>query len=135
MRIFYSWQSDTRGNRQYIQDCLEQAVSGRTDVEIETATRNAPGAIDIAATIQTKINECDLFVADVSIIGETASGRKTPNPNVMYELGYAIAKKGDGAIILVASRATTETADLPFDIRNRLILLKDFDQAHKAGTA
>src|SRR4051812_6751318 len=113
-KIFYSWQSDLPANRAYLQECLENAIGRLPNYELETATRNSRGAVDIAQTILQKIDESDMFVADVSIINPDAESRKTPNPNVLYELGYAVAKKGEGPIIMVVNTDTTDTAELPF---------------------
>lgn len=127
-KIFYSWQIDT-GNRNYIQRCIEEAVKQVHGWEIETATRNTKGSPDIGATILSKIDESDLFLADVSIINpKSRKIRKCPNPNVIYELGYAVKRLGEDNTLLVANKETTkETAILPFDIRNRrLTAFEDF---------
>ena len=39
-------------------------------------------------------------MADVTIINHDYTGRKTPNPNVMLELGYAIKALGWQRILL-----------------------------------
>lgn len=51
----------------------------------------------------------------------------------MLELGYAIAKKGPDKVILVANTAKTDPADLPFDIRNRRMMLADLNDANKTA--
>lgn len=133
-KVFYSWQSDTATNRNYIEQCLEGAIDGNREWEIETATRNTRGAADITPTILNKIKESNLFLADISIINPQASSaeRKTPNPNVLYELGYAMAIVGQDNIILIANKTTTlDTNVLPFDIRNRRIMLVNFDKNNK----
>jgi len=90
---------------------------------------------DISATILTKIDNSSMMIADVSIVNPTSrKARMMPNPNVMYELGYAVKTLGEENIILVADKATTDTAKLPFDIRNRRMILVDFGDA-KPSTA
>lgn len=132
MKIFYSWQSDIKKNKSYVNACLEEAVKTVSGFEIETATRNSKGSVDIASNILNKIKESDLFIADISIINnDDASKRKCPNPNVMYELGYAVHALGEENIILVANKLTTETSLLPFDIRNRRIIIHDFSTEKK----
>lgn len=131
MKLFYSWQSDIPADRNYINRRLEQAISRVTGWEVDTAVRNTRGSVDIAATILAKIDECDLFFADIGIINPEAATRKSPNPNVMYELGYAVAAKGEDNIVLIANRATTNTANLPFDVRNRNIILREFNDRNK----
>lgn len=73
MKIFYSWQSDLPGseNRYFIQECIEKAASTMRNVinvEVDRDTKNELGSPDIVNTIFAKIDECDLFVADISII-------------------------------------------------------------------
>jgi len=133
-KIFYSWQSDLKGHQAYLQACLEEAVK-ELNYEVETATRNSKGAVDIAQTLLKKIDEADLFLADISIINSDREDRKTPNPNVLYELGYAVGKKGEVPIILVANSETTDIAELPFDIRNRRIIARRFNDKNKAALA
>jgi hypothetical protein len=133
-RIFYSWQNDLKPNRVFIGDCLAAALAD-TDWEIETATRDAKGAVDIADAIIEKIDHADAFLADVSIIGEV-NGKKVSNPNVMYELGYAAKVLGWDKIILVGNKNTTpETRHLPFDIMTRLALLTNMTKDDKLVVA
>ena len=129
--IFYSWQNSVKPNRNYIQAALEEAIKDQPDFSIDYATRDVKGSPDIAETILEKIKNCDIFLADVSIINPDSEDKKTSNPNVMYELGYAAAIKGYENIILVASRETTDTKELPFDIRNKTIVLSKFDKDSK----
>jgi DNA-binding protein len=132
MKIFYSWQSDLPQNHNYIMDCLNAAIKDVGNFEIETATRNTKGAVDIAVSILQKIDESDLFLADISIVNPTvADERKTPNPNVMYELGYAVKSKGHEPIILLANTTERSSEVWPFDIRNRRIILKEFNIENK----
>lgn len=131
MKVFYSWQNDLKPNRDFIGDCLKEALQG-TSWEIETATRDVKGAVDIADTIIEKIDQSDAFIADVSIIGEV-NGKKVSNPNVMYELGYAAKVIGWDKIILIANKNTTpETRHLPFDIMTRLVMLNNMTKADKS---
>ena len=46
-------------------------------------------------------------------------------------MGYAASQKGYENIILVASRETTDTKELPFDIRNKTIVLSNFNESSK----
>jgi hypothetical protein len=129
--VFYSWQSwtDAGSNRNFIEDCLERAIkeirrddSLRLDPVIDRDTQNVPGSADIANTILGKIGEADVFVADVSFVHDPATQRRTPNPNVLVELGYALGKLGDGKLICVLNLATGRIEDLPFDIRGRTVV-------------
>jgi hypothetical protein len=97
--LFYSWQSwiDGGANRNFIEDCLERAIkeirkddSLRLDPVIDRDTQGVPGSADIANMIFGKIVGADVFVADVSFVNNASPGRRTPNPNVLVELGYAL---------------------------------------------
>jgi hypothetical protein len=129
--IFYSWESDlpTEKNRSLILECLEVAAASiRTDgslrVEpvVDRDTAGVPGAPDIAATIFNKIDACDVFVCDVSIVSRPERGRVTPNPNVMLELGYALKARGWGQVLLIMNEAYGGVLELPFDLRPRRIV-------------
>lgn len=129
MKIFYSWQSDIGSNRNFIAKCLKSAITRMTSFEMDTATRDSKGSPDIASTILAKIRSSNLFLADVSIINpKDVDSRKCPNPNVMYELGYAVRELGEDNIILIANKETTDTSKLPFDIRNRRMIIEDFSE-------
>ena len=129
-RIFYSWQSDLppKTNRSAIQKALAHAIrklkSEFPEVNFiaDEATRGESGSPNIALTILAKIEKADAFIADISTIrpgGENA--RPCPNPNVIYELGYASAHVGWGRIILMFNRAHGALSDLPFDIRQQRV--------------
>lgn len=129
--VFYSWQSWTDGgaNRNFIEDCLERAIkeirkddSLRLDPVIDRDTQGVPGSADIANTIFGKVAEADVFVADVSFVQGTESPRRTPNPNVLVELGFALSKLGEAKVICILNIATGQVEDLPFDIRGRSVV-------------
>jgi hypothetical protein len=126
--IFYSWQSDlpNNTNRAFIEDVLQAAIKGLSKSEryelepsIDRDTLGVPGSPNIALTLLDKIRSCDAFVADVSIVtGERADGtRRCPNPNVLLELGFAIATLGWNKIVLFFNEVYGTGEDLPFDIR------------------
>src|SRR5476649_16046 len=93
--IFYSWQSvlPNSTNRGFIERALTKAVESiKVEDEmvvepcIERDVQGVPGTPDIAQTIFRKIDECRIFVGDVSIINSSATvDRKPPNPNVLIE--------------------------------------------------
>ena len=62
------------------------------------------------------------FIADISIINQNIDGKKTPNPNVLFELGYAVKSLGWERIVCVFNSDFGNISDLPFDLRNRRIL-------------
>lgn len=139
--IFYSWQSDlpNNTNRSFIERTLLDASKTIEDkkllqIDIDQDTRGVPGAPDIAETILRKIEQAQIFVCDVSIVNSGSKFRKTPNPNVLFELGYAFGKLGYSRIITVFNTAYGKIEHLPFDFKtNRLITYhsreKDIDKA------
>lgn len=147
IKIFYSWQSDLPGSqtRNLIQDSIDTAVKAMRDtVEIiaDRDTKGEFGSPDIVQTIFSKIDECDIFIADVSIInkyypiddhGNPANITKTsPNPNVLLELGYAAHALGWENIICIINEDYGEIEELPFDIRQRRLTpysLKDKEKS------
>lgn len=126
--IFYSWQSDlpNRTNRTFIEDCLKDAVGRLTEIgsvsieyAIDRDTKKLTGTPDIVQSIFDKIETTKVFVADVSIINSEESGRKTPNPNVLIELGYAAKVLGWDRIICLYNLDYGTYDDIPFDLRQR----------------
>jgi hypothetical protein len=88
----------------------------------------------VPSTIADKIRECDVFVADVTTItGADLSGRPCPNPNVVFELGYAVAHVGWRRIILLVNEAVSPLSDLPFDFdRHRAMTYRHAERPTKA---
>ncbi len=139
--LFYSWESDLpkSNNLNFIERCIKDALKEikkmkpiGIDIRFDKATRNITGTPDIAETIFQKINRCSVFVADISIINsKDPDSRKTPNPNVLLELGYAARVIGWERIICIYNTKYGDLIDLPFDLRNRRIMfysLKDDDK-------
>lgn len=128
LNIFYSWQSDlpSKTNRQFIKNSLEAAMNDIhadnkiiSDWSIESDSRGEIGTPELASRIFAKIDQCDIFVADISIINPNIDFRKTSNPNVLIELGYASSKLGWDRILCVHNLMYGKIEDLPFDIRHR----------------
>jgi len=131
--IFYSWQSDTKAatNRTLIGDALSKALdeiaadlsideSGRPAIDQDT--KGVPGSPEIAATILQKIDAASVLIADVTIITPEGDGRRTPNPNVLFEVGYGFKALGPERIILVQNLAYGPEKELPFDLKNRRVV-------------
>ena len=127
--VFFSWQSDLGETRRVIQAALAKAVSNlNRDLALEEALRldedtsGVAGWPEITSTILDKIELCEVFVADITPInGPQSDARLTPNPNVLFELGYALATGlGRTRIICVVNSAYLPGGDLkelPFDVR------------------
>lgn len=103
MNIFFSWQSDLnlKNNKNFIEDCIKTAIKELNDEKnylidfnLDKDTSGEPGNPEIINTILNKIDNSRIFICDLSIINKDFQGRKTPNPNVIFELGYAIKSLG-----------------------------------------
>jgi hypothetical protein len=140
--VFYSWQSDTSPsiNRNFIEKALLEAIKRLqsdatlesalrdTRVELDKDTKGVAGSPPIAETILRKIEECEVFVADLTFVGQSITGltksadkpRLIPNPNVLIEYGFALRCHSHAAIVGVMNTAFGEAnADtLPFDLRH-----------------
>lgn len=126
--VFYSWQSDlpNNTNRGFIQSVIKKAIQTikrdetfDLDICIDRDTQGEPGSPNIVSTILQKIDTCDIFVADISIVTRDLQDgqRFSPNPNVMIELGYAIKTVGWDRIILFCNEIYGTGEKLPFDIQ------------------
>lgn len=132
--VFYSWQSDlpTNVNRNFIRSCLDRAVKAinkelaiadakREPLQTEDGVKGIPGTPDVANMIFERIDQCDILVADISIIGKIPKGRRTPNPNVMIEYGRATNVLTDQRILTVFNEAFGNwQTDRPFDLQHKL---------------
>jgi hypothetical protein len=131
--VFYSWQTDTKDDKQFIGEALDQAVQkirseeGVKDLPVvDTDLKNMAGIPDVATTMFQKIKKSAVFVGDLTLVGGypsySANGmKKTANPNVLIEMGHAAATMGWDRIICVMNEASAygSVGDLPVDIRSR----------------
>ena len=87
----------------------------------------------ITETIQQKIPLCNIFIADVTIISpKNSESILTPNPNVMFELGLAVAEIGWLRTICLVNEHYKHTInDLPFDIRGQRVSLYNSDASEE----
>lgn len=140
-KVFFSWQSDLPNstNRSFIESIVEKAikqVNDEIEFSLETTvdrdTKNILGSPDIANTILEKISKSDIFIADISIINKESKGRKTANPNVLFELGYAVNELGWDRVICLFNSDFGDLSDLPFDLRNRRVIR--YDTTNRAKT-
>lgn len=126
--VFYSWQSDLANsvNRGLIRKALDDAIlkiNHDLDIDepirIDQDTQGVSGSPPIAETILKKIDECAVFIPDVSFVSGADETRQSPNPNVMIEYGYAVKSRGDERIVPVFNTAFGDWRELPFDMRHK----------------
>ena len=139
--VFYSWQAESPSSvcRNFIQTSLEKALKklgkdSSTEISpvLDRDTGGVPGTPSISDEIFSKIVFSDVFVADVTLNRRTAEWRflgftithrsrvrRSPNPNVLLELGFAVAHIGWDRIILVQNAEYGGPDELPFDLRGR----------------
>lgn len=135
INVFWSWQADSPGRvgRHFVKDCLAAACSELDAEAIDAArdddngaglvvvkdTEGVGGSPAIASTILARIAASDVFVWDATLIAD--SPRMMPNPNVFFELGYAVACLGWSRIVGVTNHTlslSSRAEDLPFDVRH-----------------
>ncbi len=126
--IFYSWQSDSPAttNRYFVRDCIKEAIrklNGDQDLDeairLDHDTAGIPGTPDIANAIFGKISKCAVFVADLTLCSASVAQKRSPNPNVLIELGYAFSEITDSRVISVMNTAFGEPKQLPFDLAHK----------------
>lgn len=137
--IFYSWQSDLPGNitRNFIRSCIDRAIGVAYDIdaieaERDESTLGLTGSPDIVASIFSKIDDCDMFVADLSLcFTEDKQGIKhSPNPNVLLELGYAVKVLGWERVICLINTEFGE--EYPFDLAHNRITPFSINEDNKS---
>lgn len=137
-RIFFSWQSElpNRDNRNFIEDAIKKAIKNihkelpNLKIEFDKDTLKRNGSPDIANTIFSKIDDSDLFIADVSLITEKKffrTIRRTPNPNVLIELGYAAKAIGWENVICIMNKKYGSLEELPFDLKPRRVISFEYE--------
>ncbi len=132
--VFYSWQSDSplSINKDFIRKALQAAIDNINNdsslnitLSLDEDARGEPGMTDIPRTLLEKIENCGIFVADFTFVGDTSrllKGKKRkllPNPNVMLEAGYMAKSQRWEQIVGVINTAFGLPKNLPFDIHHR----------------
>lgn len=142
LTVFYSWQSDSPSNlnRSFIENALHEALKRLhsdaslenalrdTTVELDKDTKGIAGSPPITETILQKIEECAVFVSDLTFVGQSKDGMKNssgkprqfPNPNVLIEYGYALRCHTHRKMIGIMNTAfgKPDAESLPFDLRH-----------------
>jgi hypothetical protein len=128
-KFFYAWQSERPNSvcRSFIKNVLESISTALNQagiderIQIDSDTQGIPGTPEILNTILGKIEEDDVFVADLTMCSESHQDGKirgSPNPNVMFEYGYALKTKTRDRIICVMNTfyGGNDPSELPFDL-------------------
>lgn len=141
-KVFYSWQSDLPKNatRNFIRKCIDDAIdlaeeTETIEAERDEATTGITGSPNIVTTLFSKIDDCDLFIADISLCFSEIQNhkKKSPNPNVMLELGYAVKRLGWERVICLCN--VDFGAEYPFDIEHNRITNYSLDGKSKKEVA
>lgn len=137
--IFYSWQNDLecKTHHYYIENCIKKSLKivkkeAKVIVDYDRDTKGLNGSPDITTTIFDKIEKSVLFICDVSIVNQGTDNKKTPNPNVLIELGFAVHKLGWDRIICLFDINSGNIEELPFDIRQKRVTKYDPTKANEA---
>jgi len=118
-RIFYAY-STHEDNQTNLYDGISNALNKPNDIEVFDADYKS-GTFDLATQIYRMIDECDLFIADVtpeSVIGEEPNKKFIFNSNVMLELGYALSSKNREQLLIIYNENNIKPEDMPFNIKN-----------------
>lgn len=135
--VFFSWQSDVPENSDLLRSFIKTSIkkletTQNVNVLYDEASRSVVGSQKVEEVILEKIRACDVFIADITPITriETEEGEKKrikllPNPNVAFELGYAMHCLPMEQVLIVLPTGISN-GQLPFDFNhNRLI---EFDE-------
>lgn len=127
-RLFFSWNSKNPKNL-ILQRLVRRACEELGDMEYDAGTAGKSGSPSITDTILAKIRDADVVVCDVTEITQCGD-EDLPNPNVLFEYGYANAFLDVEQIILLYTKHGHDPK-FPFDIRgyrySRLDLRKPDD--------
>ena len=140
-KIFYSWQSDLPGSttRYFIRDCIDYALafaeeSEAIEAERDEATLNTTGSPNIVTMLFSKIDEADLFIADVTLcftgdVEKDGVKKHSPNPNVLLEMGYAVKTLGWERVICLCN--ADFGSEYPFDVAHNRITTFNLNGSNK----
>ena len=132
LNVFFSWQSKTDKNRNwyFIREAIQRALKTLKNssapelynvaFEYQESTSGESGMPDIVQTVDNRIANCDIYIADLSIISEHLDPEPPIANNVLAEFGEAKAYVGLNHIIGVANNEygsyKQDPKKLPFDI-------------------
>lgn len=147
LTVFFSWQSDIDNeklkNKEFLCNCIKKALKNLENkgdlknvfFEFQESTSNIAGNPSIPNTIDRRIENCDVFIADLSIVDSysklelflrklrKAKTKRGPNNNAFGEYNKALASHSDGQIVTIMNYLngdpTKDNSLIPFDTRER----------------
>jgi hypothetical protein len=135
VHIFYSWQSDSpkktnlNAIRKALADACKRLEAANPNLKLvpDEATRDTSGSPKINDKIVEKIEAAAMVIADITTITVPDAARACPNPNVSFELGYAVATQGWDRVVLLFNKAIGNfPTDLPFDFAQNRVTPYDY---------
>lgn len=128
-RIFYSWQLDNPSAKKMLGDALNVVVKDfkKKGIVIERVEGGGGlGFISIEDAVRMKIQSCDIFVGDITPVGNVALKEKLlPNANVLFEMGIATECLSAEQIVIVAAEGDWKFENMPFDFNHNSYLTFD----------
>ena len=167
LTVFFSWQSDIDNdklnNKRFLCDCINTALKNLENkgelknvfFEFQESTNNKAGNPSIPNTLDKRIENCDVFIADLSIVDSysklelflrklrKAKTKRGPNNNAFGEYNKALASHSDEQVITIMNYLNGNPKDdnslIPFDVRERRFpigyLLKTNKDAEKVRSS
>lgn len=125
--VFFIWQSDVTQSRSRIESTLKKVTRDLSDedfiVGLDKDTAGIPGSPTIDHVVLDKIARADAVVADLTLVGHTPEeDKQLPNPNVLFETGFAFGTVGRHKVILVRDLKYGVAGTVPFDLRQRRLI-------------
>lgn len=134
LQHLFSWQMDAPVvcNKGLIREALVATLKDESKImdspRFESGMEKTAGTPEVATVMFEKIRGCAIFVADTTLVGRITTKvdgvdriKKTINPNVAVEMGFAAAHVGWDRIICVMNETPCygRRDEQPFDVRNR----------------
>lgn len=149
LKIFFSWQVETNpqgfNNKAFLIDCIGSAIKQIENkgtlkgirFELTEGLRNIPGNPEVAQLMFEQIDNCDIFIGDMTVVQKICSRlesfrnkkglyfRYSPNCNVYGEYNRALGLHKDfwKQIILLLNDTNKspeeDSSIIPFDTRHR----------------
>lgn len=114
--IFYSFSNKGLFQRKIYEKLSEKVEQyGITIIDVD----NYSGCYDIDNKIFSKITKCDLFIVDITPESIDNNNKYVFNPNIMLELGFALAHKFEEQIIILYNGERIKPEETPFIINKK----------------